>query len=261
MGPLRPLVAVRGATPFDPDFVARDPLLSTIEPAYRRVGRHRDFPDLSALQRVFLGTPPVRFVVAEAKRRRGAPVDVGRLYDSRITVEGVVPTRPRCWHDFMNALVWGTFPRSKLALHARQHRAISARVQDGARTLRPRNPELDALAVLDEGGVLVVVGARHLPIPRSEPTRSASLPELLGRGDARVLVFGHAIYESLALGVPPAVVAATLIVAEGEPATVEVADGLFAEALADTTRFLEPRQLARLDLQGICRGSPPERAG
>jgi hypothetical protein len=181
------------------------------------------------LTRVFAGDPPVRFVQAPpAPRRRARALDPHALYDARITLERVVPTRERSWHDFMNALVWGTFPRAKRALHARQHRAIAARIAPGARTLPPtRTRELDALALLDEGGVIV-----------------------LG-DDSEMLVFGHAIYESLALGVPPAIVAAVVVgtsTARGDADRLAHADGALAAVIEDAARLTTPAELKRVDL-------------
>jgi hypothetical protein len=156
-----------------------------------------DFPPLEALGRVFEADPPVRFVSAAPRRRRGAPIEARALYDARIVLDGEVPTRACCWHDLMNVLVWGTFPRAKRALHARQHRAIAERLVPGARTLPAvRTPELDALALLDEGGVVVLsCDGDGLKPPSARPT----------------VVFGHAVYESLVLGVAPAVVAAVAL--------------------------------------------------
>jgi hypothetical protein len=189
-----------------------------------------DFPPVHSLQRVFgadLSDAPVRFVPAAPRPRRGRrpqAIDVRALYDARITLDRVVPTRARSWHDFMNALVWGTFPKAKSALHARQHRAIAARVEPGARTLPPaRTRELDALALLDEGGVV-----------------------LPGGDLARAVVFGHAIYENLALGIPPAVVAAIgLDAGEGSPRAVDEALALEIE---DGTRLRTPDELRRVAL-------------
>jgi hypothetical protein len=162
-------------------------------------------------------------------------IDVRSLYDARITLDREVPTRARCWHDMMNALVWGTFPAAKVALHARQHGAISARIAPGARTLPPRTAELDALALVDEGGVVVFA-------PRSRDGASTASAE-------SVYVFGHAIYESLALGVPPAIVAALVLdipVPDGDD--LAPVDRALASALADPLRFRSPTELRRFDL-------------
>jgi hypothetical protein len=225
---VRPLVAVRRATAFDPRFLERSRLFRSISAAWARLRPVDDFPRVDTFGRVFACDPPVRFVAAGPRRRAGGVVDVRSLYDARITLDGEVPTRARCWHDLMNALVWGTFPAAKVALHARQHGAISARIAPGARTLPPRTAELDALALVDEGGVVVVA-------PPS--------------GDGAVYVFGHAIYESLALGVSPAIVAALALdipVPDGDDlAPVDLA---LASALADPLRFRSPTELRRFDL-------------
>ena len=51
--------------------------------------------------------------------RFAAPPNDGLAYEQRIWQNGVVATRPGCWHDFFNALVWLSFPRSKAVLNAR----------------------------------------------------------------------------------------------------------------------------------------------
>jgi hypothetical protein len=227
------------AAPFDERFLERSSLFAPVQRAARAVcdaarargaePEARGFPPVDTYGEVFGLTPaPVRFEAAAPRpRRRGhrrEPIDVQALYDARITLERVVPTRPCSWHDFMNALVWGTFPKAKLALHARQHRAIAERIEPGARTLPPtRTRELDALALLDEGGVLLPSGAQG--------------------GDEAAVVFGHAIYESLALGVPPAVVAAIHL-----PAPVDSLDEALAVAIGDPRQLCSPEGLSRIEL-------------
>ena len=228
------------AAPFDPSFLERSPLFWPVAPAARALLERepgdedspRDFPPVQAFDRVFgvdRDDAPVRFVPAAPRprrRRRPLALDVSALYDARITIERVVPTRARSWHDLMNALVWGTFPRAKSALHARQHGAIAERMAPGARTLPPaRTRELDALALLDEGGVI-----------------------LLGGDPARAVVFGHAIYESLALGIAPAVVAA--IALEPSERTPRGVDEALARQIEDRARFRSPDDLSRVELPG-----------
>ncbi len=231
------------AAPFDPDFLERSPLFWPVVPAaLALLGRgprgHTgadappEFPPVQWFDRVFGGdgsNAPVRFVPAPPRVRRGRrrqTVDVTALYDARITVDRVVPTRARSWHDLMNALVWGTFPQAKRALHARQHRAITERVAPGARTLPPaRTRELDALALLDEGGVV-----------------------LLGGDPAAAIVFGHAIYESLALGIPPSVVAALAL--DAPERTMPAVDRALAGQIEDDAKLRSPEELTRVTLPG-----------
>jgi hypothetical protein len=210
---MKPLVPVRRAAGAGPHFfkdaftrtMMGDPLFWPLRHAATALLGYDDFPPVDALASVFRGEPPVKFVPAAPRRRRGASIDVRALYDARITLDREVPTRHRCWHDLMNVLVWGTFPHAKRALHARQHRAIAERLAPGARRLPPtRTPELDALALLDEGGVVLVARESHAHASHaSHATDDSGPPE----GHAPI-VFGHAIYESLVLGVAPAVVAA-----------------------------------------------------
>ena len=301
---MRPLVALRRAAPFDPrvlsQTLARSPLFWPLVRAASALAGHDDFPPVEALGRVFAGAPPVRFVAATPRRRRNRGdkeprrVDPGALYDARITVDREVPTRARCWHDLMNALVWGTFPLAKRALHARQHSAVCARVAPGDTCLpAARTPELDALAILDEGGVAVlsreplpmhqaanpkvwperVLGglgmelggngsppkawlAKELPGISAQLVRGPSASALrtgIASGAAVAVIFGHAIYESLALGVAPAVVAAVVLERDERDGRniVACADRALARAIDDRERLRTPNELTRLDVKDL----------
>ena len=232
---MRPLVAVRRAAPFDPHFVSRDARFWPLARAARALAGLADFPPVEALTRVFEGEPPVRFVEAAPRRSRQSAIDVEALYDARIALGGVVPTRRGCWHDLMNALVWGTFPRAKRALHARQHRAIARRLAPNARKLPPtRTPELDALALLDEGGVLLL--EPKTPGDRLPPAQ-------------RTVLFGHAIYESLALGVRPAVAAAMSLSVDAQSVDLlGCVDAALSRYIEDGTALVAPAEFRRLSI-------------
>ena len=237
---MRPLVAVRRAAPFDPRFSTRDELFWPLARAASALAGCHEFPTADLLQRVFEGPPPVRFVAAAPRKRRRTPVEARELYDARITLDREVPTRTGCWHDFLNALVWGTFPLAKRALHARQYRAIRARLAPGARTLPPtRTPELDALALLDEGGVVLLSSHVEGAAPRTDA----------------IVVFGHAIYESLVLGVAPAVVAGIALAVDGQPTEIVPAvDKALARVIEDPTKLQTPSELRRVGIRGAFGG-------
>jgi hypothetical protein len=250
---MRPLVAVRRATAFDPNFLSRSPLFWPVVRAATALGRLDDFPSVKALDGVFEGDPPVRFAPWFPPRKRRAPIDVRCLYDGRIAVDGVVPTRERCWHDLMNALVWGTFPRAKRAVHGRQHRANVRRVPVDATTLPPvRSSELDALALVDEGGVVVLARDPTVATRLLASRARGALRALTMSNEAEALIFGHAIYESLALGTRPAV-AAAVVIDRGDPQinATTIADVGLAKAIDDDARFQSPRELVRVDLSDI----------
>ena len=146
------------------------------------------------------------------------------------------------WHDYLNALVWATFPRSKLALHARQHRAVQGWLPADATQLpNARTRELDALALVDEGGVLLLrFRERELPV-----------------------IFGHALFESLVFGQPAMIARAVVLDAGGVDAipraeldaaeldrsgVLRIADELLARVLENAARIVRPEELPRIQV-------------
>ena len=180
------------------------------------------------------------------RKRRGqqAPRDV-TAYDRSIVEQRVVPTRGDNAHDLANALAWAVFPASKTALHARQLVAVReahARASDRPWT---RSPEGDALAMLDEGGIPVVVNqalaedvSRKLLAGDDE-----AIAEHAARGETLGIVFGHGLLEHLgrerdASWRPMAGMAVALPFA-GDPRRVPLADVDLALAarIADPASF------------------------
>jgi len=168
-----------------------------------------------------------------SRRRRSASRDPESMYDARIAREGCVPTRHGSWHDLMNALVWATFPLAKRALHERQH-ALVVPAAPGESARRPR--ELDALALLDEGGVVVVTKQRR-------ELDEEALVAAIARREATAMVFGHAIYEGLVLGRPAPLASVVLCVAEDE---INGADEALAAVITDPTQIVEPASMMRV---------------
>ncbi len=174
-------------------------------------------------------------------RRRRKPRDPALMYDARIAREGCVPTRPGSWHDLMNALVWATFPLAKRALHERQH-GLVVPAAPGESARRPR--ELDALALLDEGGLIVMSEAPLAPEDAPIAERERALEEGIATGQATAFVFGHAIYEGLVLGRPAPL--ASVVCAHGEARAIADADRALAAVVADRARIVDPTAMLRL---------------
>jgi hypothetical protein len=160
---------------WDPSFFRKSALFWPIAPAATKLEGFARWPEPEELSCLFEGDAPVSFVPAAPggrRRRLGA----SERYDALITERRVVPTRHGSWHDLLNALVWATFPRAKLALHARQHRAITSHLGPDLRLPGGRTRDQDAVAMLDEGGVVLLDRGVDTPSP---------------------IVFGHGIYERL----------------------------------------------------------------
>lgn len=224
---------------WDAELLARSPLFWPIARAFERLseetaGDGSSFPQPETIDAALAGSAGIRFERQRpVPRRRPRLRSPETMYDARIAREGRVPTRPGSWHDLMNALVWATFPLAKRALHTRQH-GLVVPASPGESARRPR--ELDALALFDEGGLVV----------KREPSAPETLSEeeLVGEieaGKATAFVFGHAIYEGIVLG-RSAPLASVVCVSCHLPDV----DRALAEVVADRARLVEPSAMLRL---------------
>jgi hypothetical protein len=188
-----------------------------IRPLWDALADSVAFPDVEALNQVYqqaLATRAelapearaLRFVAAGPKGRRSRrhAIDLTSLYEGRIVLRGEVPTRADDWHDFFNALSFAAFPRAKWALHARQYRLLAGRVTPDTRRLpAARTREQDALALFDEGGVALVVSPDvTLDLGPDNRALDELALSLWREGRARLVPFGHALYEHLVEGLP-----------------------------------------------------------
>lgn len=250
---------MKSPAPFQPLFFESNPLFFPIAAGARCFSDLTTWPAVGDYGARVAHKAPVTFheQPKKARGRRRTPRCARDLYDGRIIEEGWVPTRPENWHDFLNMLCWAAFPLAKWQLHGRQHRAISARFTGHVDRLPgARTPELDALALLDEGGVLV---ACHAP-RRDELTAAlkardtASAKALFASGAAKGLLFGHAQYEGLVLAWPESWAAGFVVPtpdlpgAMDEASLIHVADEALATALSDEGTFQSTDSLVRVDL-------------
>ncbi len=253
---------------WEPRFVEKSALFWPIARASSAFARHDRWPLVPELTAALGEASAVEFVVQRPRGRRSrrAPLDPGALYDAQIA-EGRVPTRERNWHDLLNALVWAVFPRAKRALHARQHRAIAARLEPGAqRQPGARTREQDALAMLDEGGVVLLceatVATALADLASKEPdgpAQDAALAAWSSRGLVTPIVFGHALYERLVLEGPRAIAATCVVASEGPlPADRDARLALVDANLAERLRAewpARPEQLGHVTLAALSDGA------
>lgn len=117
----------------------------------------------------------------------------GQGYEQRIYLSGEIATRDNL-HDFYNAAVWLTFPRSKAALNA-----VHVREIDRAPRGTGRGPARDAATLFDESGMIFLTdSASHANALRQ--MRWSSLFEArraVFASCCRPFVFGHALFEKL----------------------------------------------------------------
>ena len=136
----------------------------------------------------------LRFIAQEA-----LPVNVA--YETHIFNTGGVPTRLNL-HDFFNATIWLTFPRTKAVLNARQAEQI-----EKLGVQHERGVARDALTLFDENAAILVTCAPSLAHALREfdwhntfvSTRSLWDSPFKPRSDAKAALypFGHALLEKL----------------------------------------------------------------
>ena len=249
---------------WDPHFQARSPWFWPLSAAAARFASCPDWPSRAELNAAYAelalasGAEPLRF--GENVRKQDRYTDAGgiridRLYDGRISRAGEVPTRERDWHDFFNALCFMTFPRAKRALHRRQFQVLSRRVGPGALRLPiARTAEQDALTLFDEGGAVIAAEApAYQPLAdAADAERPGLLRELVEQRLARVIPFGHALFEHLVEGLRcpggSTRLARVRDVNVDQPQLLAAVDVALSALLGDPHVFLEPREGAHLRL-------------
>jgi Protein of unknown function (DUF3025) len=172
-----------------PGVAGSNPLFAPLTPWLNRLDGP-EWPSIDTLNALALE--------AGAQTVRGMPIRFTALagkckgYERHIAETGEIPTRPRNWHDFFNALAWIAWPKSKATLNALHLDEIGRKGSDA------RGPVRDALTLLDESGVLVFCTPElwglltHREWLRLFCARRAQV-----RRDMRFVVFGHALHEKL----------------------------------------------------------------
>lgn len=164
------------------------------------------WPSLPELQSLWFGSGEATFTLVPQppKRRRGKQRGEVRcrdmLYDCRVHA-GAIPTRASNWHDLFNVAMFRSFPLSKRRLHERLCTILQNELPGEFHRLPGRRTrEQDYLALLDEGGVLLVV----------EPSKGEALSVVLESDEpcplsafqsstvVEVVLFGHAHLEAIA---------------------------------------------------------------
>ncbi|AIY43680.1 putative transmembrane protein [Collimonas arenae] len=140
-------------------------------------------------------------------------------YEAFIGSSGKVPTRDNL-HDFLNALIWLSFPAIKARLNALQAAEL-ARAGTLSGSSKPRGATRDAATIFDENAALLLVrdnaaGQALTTALRNHQWTDAFVEQRAAFGvDAEVWLFGHALLEKL---VRPykAITAHTLVISAPE---------------------------------------------
>ncbi len=192
----------------------------------------------SARRGVWMPTFVEQLSQRQLRAKERGPRQRSSLYDARIIEAGEVPTRPRHWHDVMNALAWMAFPLTKRAIHRRQYELLCAAVGPSFEALpSARTKEHDAVAMLDEGGALVLCPdeSRASVELSVRTTDRSTLENHCREGRALLFVLGHGILESVVLaGAFPPVHALTVVISSPSlPRSLAASRAVLDESLAE----------------------------
>jgi len=175
------------------------PAFASVAPFADRLAGRGSWPSIEELGALFRDRLAIEPAIelepqVEQSRRRG-PRRLDEVYEVRIHSHRRLPTRAGSWHDLSNLLVWCAFPRAKRALVARQDAIVRQRISDGPHALpSTRTREQDALAMLDEGGVLILCRAgERIDLGAPDTVHAAITERRIG-----LRVFGHALLEAVA---------------------------------------------------------------
>ncbi len=137
---------------------------------------------------------PIRFVPQ-------SELPVGMAYEAFISATGKVPTRNNL-HDFFNALIWLSFPQTKVQLNALQAAEIAGAAitrQCHKANVPVRGKLRDAATIFDENAALLVT--RDMALVEALRDHRWAEVFLTRRSaferDCEVHLFGHALMEKL----------------------------------------------------------------
>jgi hypothetical protein len=258
-GAVRPLE--RGH-PWDARFCDKSPLYWPLRRVVQTFDAHAEWPAVAEIDAALADRAGIHFQeqpprVRRRRRGRRLPIEMESLYDARIHLSGWVPTRPCNWHDFLNAFVWATFPNAKKAFHARQYAAVTARINEGTQVLPgTRSREMDGLAILDEGGMILLVDEvfEARLVEWIDAKNFDDVQRLIAAEHAVAILFGHALYETLLAGNAAATWAMVTILPcpaslpQLDEDRIVLADSLLEKRIVEPGSFSDPDTFRNLPL-------------
>ena len=173
---------------WDPDFLARSPIYTTIRAAASDHVKHNQWPTLEELKKQFQQNKHPVIPVPQGDK----PVLFEDYYEPRIYLRHELQTRAENWHDFFNAMVWLTFKETKSVLNQRHYFAALERLAGSN-----RSPIENAITLFDECGIIIISDDNEL----LDLIRQHQWKQLFFDNkdkfnqDIFCYVFGHAMYE------------------------------------------------------------------
>ena len=163
-------------------------------------------------------------------------------YEQRIFEHGLIATRKNNWHDFFNAMVWKTFPKTKSAINAIHSQEIEKQ-KDSLRSNRR-----DILTLFDECGIIVIAEENVTQLIKNHHWYDLFIKNKQHwlDGTIKVITFGHAMYEKY-LTPYIGMTAKALLVSQ----KVDNIDKFLATKIINDECLIQKRELLPLPVLGI----------
>lgn len=221
----------------------KSPIFLLLLPAFDLLPDKTRFPSLAELNLLApRASRAINFVAQDKK-----PARFEDYYEPRIYLRGEVQTRENSWHDFFNAMVWYTFPNTKILLNKMHYFYHKKRYPDSRRTTIE-----DGLTLFDENGVVVLSTQPEL----LDLLREHRWHELFWqhrdevKRSMRFLIFGHGLYEK-ALNPFIGITGKALLFSVDDLKQQDNVDQLVTDKLRAQGEQITPRQLTPLPILGI----------
>jgi len=115
-------------------------------------------------------------------------------YEPRIFLSGEVQTRLHNWHDFLQVLVWKTFPKTKALLNEIHY---SAAIERYEKNDKQRSKKENFVTLFDECGSIIVSADKNILelVENFEWNKLFVENKVLFDNAIDCITFGHAMYE------------------------------------------------------------------
>ncbi len=173
---------------WDQNFFTRSPIFKPLHALLPHFDQLQHWPDIEHYQRVFADlNMPVRPVPQSTQIS-----SYEEQYEQRVFLKGELQTRTENWHDFFNAMVWLSFPKTKSALNELHFKQASQRKPGSNRSLLENR-----ITQFDECGAVIISDKPELlDLIRQHQWQELFLQNRIQfEKHIRCIVFGHAIYE------------------------------------------------------------------
>lgn len=173
---------------WSPDYLNQSLLFDTIRPVAENFKHHNHWPGLLELENLFSQYKlPIKPVPQSNK-----PTAFEEYYEPRVFLKGELQTRTENWHDFFNAMIWLSFPKTKTTLNQLHYHAAKNRERSSNRSALE-----NAITLFDECGIVIIADNNELlDLIRNHEWKALFINHRHDFGKhIQCHIFGHAMYE------------------------------------------------------------------